>query len=176
MFNSFKTILKNDEDNPNKFFIYAPFPNSVPKHITGLIPNELNRLNESNNYKRGFGCFIIKHRSEKVALYISDCDPHSQHSGIQASQELFREDLAKFTSNEYRKRTHHSSQMPPLRWKNAARLSIHSIRKATGHENVSYVVAFLLSFNLLPWTNLKYHWSIGNRRNWTFKLLWNFLS
>ena len=35
---SFKTILKCDEENPNKLFIYAPFPVPVPKHIAGLIP------------------------------------------------------------------------------------------------------------------------------------------
>lgn len=43
---SFKTILKCDEENPNKLFIYAPFPIPVPKHVAGLIPHELNRLNE----------------------------------------------------------------------------------------------------------------------------------
>lgn len=40
----FKTILKCDEEKPNKLFIYAPFP--IPKHIAGLIPHELIRLNE----------------------------------------------------------------------------------------------------------------------------------
>ena len=48
---SFKTILKCDEEKPNKLFIYAPFPLPVPKHIAGLIPHELNRLNENNKYK-----------------------------------------------------------------------------------------------------------------------------
>jgi len=48
---SFKTILKCDEENPNKLFIYAPFPLPVPKHIAGLIPHELNRSNENNKYK-----------------------------------------------------------------------------------------------------------------------------
>ena len=48
---SFKTILKCDKENPNKLFIYAPFPVPVPKHIAGLIPHELNRLNENNQYK-----------------------------------------------------------------------------------------------------------------------------
>lgn len=42
---SFNTILKCDEENPNKLFIYAPFSVPVPKHIAGLIPHELNRLN-----------------------------------------------------------------------------------------------------------------------------------
>lgn len=48
---SFKTILKCDEEKLNKLFIYAPFPLPVPKHIAGLIPHELNRLNENNKYK-----------------------------------------------------------------------------------------------------------------------------
>lgn len=48
---SFKTILICVEENPNKLFIYAPFPVPVPKHIVGLIPHELNRLNENNQYK-----------------------------------------------------------------------------------------------------------------------------
>ena len=48
---SFKTILKCNEENQNKLFVYAPFPIPVPKHVAGLIPHELNRLNEKNNYK-----------------------------------------------------------------------------------------------------------------------------
>ena len=48
---SFKTILICVEENPNKLFIYTPFPVPVPKHIVGLIPHELNRLNENNQYK-----------------------------------------------------------------------------------------------------------------------------
>lgn len=48
---SFRTILKCDEENPNKLFIYALFPIPVPKHIAGLIPHELNRLNDNNQYK-----------------------------------------------------------------------------------------------------------------------------
>lgn len=48
---SFRTILKCDEENPNKLFIYAPFPVPVPKHIAGLIPHELNRLNGNNKCK-----------------------------------------------------------------------------------------------------------------------------
>lgn len=47
----FKTVLKCDEENSNKLFIYAPFPISVPEHIASLIPYELNRLNKINKYK-----------------------------------------------------------------------------------------------------------------------------
>lgn len=47
---SFKTILKCDKDNPHKIFIYAPFPVPMPKHIAGLMPHELNRINENNKY------------------------------------------------------------------------------------------------------------------------------
>ncbi len=42
---TFKTVLKCDEENPHKLFIYAPFSIPVPKHVAGLMTHELNRLN-----------------------------------------------------------------------------------------------------------------------------------
>lgn len=50
---SFKTILRCEDENPGKLFICVPFPIPVPKHVAGLIPHELNRLNEKNKYQSG---------------------------------------------------------------------------------------------------------------------------
>lgn len=69
---SFRTILKCDEENPNKLFIYAPFPIPVPKHIAGLIPHELNRLNESNQYKSEIT--IQENRDEYSIFAFTDCE------------------------------------------------------------------------------------------------------
>lgn len=69
---SFKTILKCDEENPNKLFIYAPFPVPVPKHIAGLIPHELNRLNENNQYKSEIT--IQGNGDEYSILAFTDCE------------------------------------------------------------------------------------------------------
>lgn len=69
---SFKTILKCDEENPNKLFIYAPFPIPVPKHIAGLIPHELNRLNENNQYKSEIT--IQENRDEYSIFAFTDCE------------------------------------------------------------------------------------------------------
>ena len=68
---SFKTILKCDEENPNKLFIYAPFPVSVPKHIVSLIPHELNRLNENNQYKSEI---TIQENGDEYSIFaFTDC-------------------------------------------------------------------------------------------------------
>lgn len=68
---SFKTILKCDEKNPNKLFIYAPFPVPVPKHIAGLIPHELNRLNENNKYKSKI---TIQENGDEYSIFaFTDC-------------------------------------------------------------------------------------------------------
>lgn len=68
---SFRTILKCDEENPNKLFIYAPFPIPVPKHIAGLIPHELNRLNESNQYKSEI---TIQENGDEYSIFaFTDC-------------------------------------------------------------------------------------------------------
>lgn len=68
---SFKTILKCDEKNPNKLFIYAPFPVPVPKHIAGLIPHELNRLNENNKYKSEI---TIQENGDEYSIFaFTDC-------------------------------------------------------------------------------------------------------
>ena len=69
---SFKTILKCDEENPNKLFIYAPFPVPVPKHIAGLIPHELNRLNENNQYKSEIT--IQENGNEYSIFAFTDCE------------------------------------------------------------------------------------------------------
>ena len=69
---SFKTILKCDEENPNKLFIYAPFPVPVPKHIAGLIPHELNRLNENNQYKSEI---TIQENGDEYPIFaFTDCE------------------------------------------------------------------------------------------------------
>lgn len=69
---SFKTILKCDEENPNKLFIYAPFPVPVPKHIAGLIPHELNRINETNKYKSEI---TIKENGGEYSIFaFTDCE------------------------------------------------------------------------------------------------------
>ena len=69
---SFKTILKCDEENPNKLFIYAPFPVPVPKHIAGLIPHELNRLNENNQYKSEI---TIQDNGDEYSIFaFTDCE------------------------------------------------------------------------------------------------------
>ena len=69
---SFKTILKCDEENPNKLFIYAPFPVPVPKHIAGLIPHELNRLNEHNQYKSEI---TIQDNGDEYSIFaFTDCE------------------------------------------------------------------------------------------------------
>lgn len=69
---SFKTILKCDEKNPNKLFIYAPFPVSVPKHIAGLMPHEINRLNENNKYKSEI---TIKENNGEYSIFaFTDCE------------------------------------------------------------------------------------------------------
>ena len=69
---SFKTILKCDEENPNKLFIYAPFPVSVPQHIAGLMPHELNRLNENNKYKSEIT--IQENDGEYSIFAFTDCE------------------------------------------------------------------------------------------------------
>ena len=69
---SFKTILKCDEKNPNKLFIYAPFPVSVPKHIAGLMPHEINRLNENNKYKSEIT--IQENNGEYSIFAFTDCE------------------------------------------------------------------------------------------------------
>lgn len=69
---SFKTILKCDEENPNKLFIYAPFPVPVPKHIAGLIPHELNRINETNKYKSEIT--IQENGGEYSIFAFTDCE------------------------------------------------------------------------------------------------------
>lgn len=69
---SFKTILKCDEENPNKLFIYAPFPVPVPKHIVSLIPHELNRLNENNQYKSEI---TIQENGDEYSIFaFTDCE------------------------------------------------------------------------------------------------------
>lgn len=69
---SFKTILKCDEENPNKLFIYAPFPIPIPKHIAGLIPHELNRLNENNQYKSEIS---IQENGDEYSIFaFTDCE------------------------------------------------------------------------------------------------------
>lgn len=69
---SFKTILKCDEENPNKLFIYAPFPIPVPKYIAGLIPHELNRLNENNQYKSEI---TIQENEDEYSIFaFTDCE------------------------------------------------------------------------------------------------------
>ena len=69
---TFKTILKCDEENPNKLFIYAPFPVPVPKHIAGLIPHELNRLNENNLYKSEI---TIQENGDVYSIFsFTDCE------------------------------------------------------------------------------------------------------
>ena len=69
---SFRTILKCDEDNPNKLFIYAPFPIPVPKHIAGLIPHELNLLNENNKYKSEIA--LQENGDEYYIFTFTDCE------------------------------------------------------------------------------------------------------
>lgn len=69
---SFKTILKCDEVNPHKLFIYAPFPVPVPKHIAGLMPHELNRLNENNKYKSKIT--IQENGGEYSIFAFTDCE------------------------------------------------------------------------------------------------------
>lgn len=69
---SFKTILKCNEENQNKLFIYAPFPIPVPKHVAGLIPHELNRLNEKNNYKSEIA--IQENGGEYSIFAFTDCE------------------------------------------------------------------------------------------------------
>lgn len=69
---SFKTILKCDEENPNKLFIYSPFPVPVPKHIAGLMPHELNRLNENNKYKSEIT--IQENGGEYSIFAFTDCE------------------------------------------------------------------------------------------------------
>lgn len=69
---SFKTILKCDEANPHKLFIYAPFPVPVPKHIAGLIPHEINRLNENNKYKSEIT--IQENGGEYSIFAFTDCE------------------------------------------------------------------------------------------------------
>lgn len=69
---SFKTILKCDEVNPHKLFIYAPFPVPVPKHIAGLMPHELNRLNENNKYKSEIT--IQENGGEYSIFAFTDCE------------------------------------------------------------------------------------------------------
>lgn len=69
---SFKTILKCDEENPNRLFIYAPFPVPVPKHIAGLIPHELNRINETNKYKSEIT--IQENGGEYSIIAFTDCE------------------------------------------------------------------------------------------------------
>lgn len=69
---SFKTILKCNEENQNKLFIYAPFPIPVPKHVAGLIPHELNRLNEKNNYKSEIT--IQENGGEYSIFAFTDCE------------------------------------------------------------------------------------------------------
>lgn len=69
---TFKTILKCDEENPNKLFIYAPFPIPIPKHIAGLIPHELNRLNENNQYKSEIS---IQENGDEYSIFaFTDCE------------------------------------------------------------------------------------------------------
>lgn len=68
---SFKTILKCDEENPNKLFIYAPFPIPIPKHIAGLILHELNRINENNQYKSEIT--IQENSGEYLIFAFTDC-------------------------------------------------------------------------------------------------------
>ena len=69
---SFKTILKCDEENPNKLFICAPLPIPVPKHIAGLIPHELNRLNENNQYKSEI---TIQENGDEYSIFaFTDCE------------------------------------------------------------------------------------------------------
>lgn len=69
---SFKTILKCNEENQNKLFIYAPFPIPVPKHVARLIPHELNRLNEKNNYKSEIT--IQENGGEYSIFAFTDCE------------------------------------------------------------------------------------------------------
>lgn len=70
---SFKTILKcDDEENPNRLFIYAPFPVPVPKHIAGLMPHELNRLNENNKYESEIS--IKENNGEYSIFAFTDCE------------------------------------------------------------------------------------------------------
>lgn len=69
---SFKTVLKCDEENPNKLFIYAPFPVPVPKHIASLIPHELNRQNENNLYKSEI---TIQENGDEYSIFsFTDCE------------------------------------------------------------------------------------------------------
>jgi len=69
---SFKTILKCNEENQNKLFIYAPFPVPVPQHIAGLMPHELNRLNENNKYKSEIT--IQENDGEYSIFAFTDCE------------------------------------------------------------------------------------------------------
>lgn len=48
---SFNTVLKCDERESGRLFIYSPFPVPVPRHVVGLVSHELNRLNENNQYQ-----------------------------------------------------------------------------------------------------------------------------
>lgn len=48
---SFNTVLKCDEREPGRLFIYSPFPVPVPRNVVGLVSHELNRLNENNQYQ-----------------------------------------------------------------------------------------------------------------------------
>lgn len=48
---SFNTVLKCDQREPVRLFIYSPFPVPVPRHVVGLVSHELNLLNENNQYQ-----------------------------------------------------------------------------------------------------------------------------
>lgn len=48
---NFKTVLRCNDENRNKIFIYAPFPIPVPKHYVGMVQNELICINKANTYK-----------------------------------------------------------------------------------------------------------------------------
>ena len=48
---SFNTVLKCNEKEPDRLFVYSPFPVPVPRHVAVLVSHELNRLNENNQYQ-----------------------------------------------------------------------------------------------------------------------------
>lgn len=69
---SFKTILKCNEEYPNKLFIYSPFPVPVPKHLAEVIPHELKRLNENKRYKSEIA--IQENNGEYSIFAFTDCE------------------------------------------------------------------------------------------------------
>lgn len=48
---SFNTVLKCDAKEPDRLFVYSPFPLPVPEHVAGLVSYELKRLNKNNQYR-----------------------------------------------------------------------------------------------------------------------------